>query len=109
MNIEDYGFGLDYFEDIIESGEYGEELELKVQSYYNDYIKDKNRDYLFSFKSTIRNASDDEVKNEKQFLNDFFISQNAWLPNYDYMPYIDENGQIDLSKSLFIRVDFVKI
>lgn len=110
VSIEDYGFGADYFEEIIESGEYeGEEFDLQVQSYYKDYIKDEDRDYIFSFKSTIRNASDDEIKNEKKFLNDFFISQNAWLPNYEYMPYFEENGNTQLSKSLFVRVDFVKL
>ncbi|MGB3756001.1 MAG: hypothetical protein WBA07_06455 [Rivularia sp. (in: cyanobacteria)] len=108
VEIEGYSFGLDYFEEMAESAEYrGEEFDL--QSYYNDFIKDEDRDYLFSFKSTIRNASDREVKNEKQFVNDFFISQNAWLPSYEYMPYVDENGQIDLPKSLFVRVDFLKL
>lgn len=110
VEIEGYSFGLDYFEEMAESAEYrGEEFDLQLQTYYNDYIKDEDRDYLFSFKSTIRNASDNEVKNEKQFVNDFFISQNAWLPSYDYMPYVDENGQIDLPKSLFVRVDLVKV
>ncbi|MEM7713656.1 MAG: hypothetical protein AAF349_08800 [Cyanobacteria bacterium P01_A01_bin.68] len=109
VNIEDYGFGTDSFEEMIESGEYeGEEFDLQVQSYYKDCIKGEDRDYIFSFKSTIRNASDDEIKNENKFLNDFFISQNAWLPDYNFMPYVDENDEIYLPKSLFSRVDLVK-
>ncbi|MEL7246088.1 MAG: hypothetical protein AAGM40_27705 [Cyanobacteria bacterium J06573_2] len=108
VEIEGYSFGLDYFEEMAESAEYAEE-EFDLQSQYDSYIKDENRDYLFSFRSSIRNASDDEIKNENKFLNRFFISQNAWLPDYNFMPYVDENGKIDLPKSLFYRIDFVKL
>ncbi len=108
VEIEGYSFGIDYYQEMAESAEYTEE-EFDLESCYDSYIKDENRDYLFLFLSKIRNASDDEVKNDKTFVNNFFISQNAWLPNYEYMPYFDENGHIELSKSLFVRVDFLKL
>lgn len=107
--VESYYFGIDYLQEMIDfAEEAGEEIDYK--SYYNYYdIKDERRGYLFSFNSTIRNASDDEVKNEDKFLNDFFVGRNAWLPSCDYMPYFEENGHTKLSKSLFVRVDFVKL
>ena len=105
---ESYNFGIDYYQEMIEFAEQtGKESDL--ESHYDSYIKDERRGYLFSFNSTIRNASDREVKNEKQFVNDFFISQNAWFPSCDYMPYFEENGHTKLSKSLFVRVDLVKL
>ncbi|BAY81326.1 hypothetical protein NIES267_08020 [Calothrix parasitica NIES-267] len=109
IKIEGYCFSIDYYKEMARfAEESGEEFDLQSHYNYGD-IRDDERDYVFSFCSNIRNASDDEVKNEEKFLNDFFISQNAWLPSCDYMPYFKENGHTKLSKSLFVRVDFVKL
>ncbi len=107
--IESYSYGIDYYQEMPEVAEPTQE-EKNYKSSYNSYdIKDEKRGYLFSFYSNIRTALDDEIKNEKPFLNNFFVSQNAWLPSYKYMPYIDENAKKkQVSQSYFTRVNFVK-
>lgn len=108
--VESYSFGLDYREDMAEAfeeeGKMPEELDHGIPWDIN--TTDKKHDYQFLFRSTLRSVTEDEIKNHKSFLHDFFVSQNAWLPSWQDMPYLTKNQPPKIPESNFVRVDLIK-
>jgi hypothetical protein len=111
ISLEAYDFGLDYREEIAELFEEMEE-EMPVDS--NNGISwdidttDDDDYYQFLFRSSLRSVSEDKVKNPQVFINDFFVSQDAWVPDWKNMPWVEEKSPPEMPKSLFVGVDFVE-
>lgn len=111
VNSETYSFGLDYREErgywLEESGEKVIQTDCGVSWDLN--VRDEERDYQFLFRSTLRSVTEKEVKQPTEFLNNFFISQNAWLPaDMDTIPWFNENGFLSIEQSIFVRVDWLE-
>ncbi len=118
---ESYFFGPDYSEEMAEMAqmaddaikEMGIEPEEKAGENLGKEIRwdidvtdDNEIQYLFF--STRRKANKKAVKDYQAFMDAFFKAEDAWLPDWEYLPY--ENGGITadaLEKKDFVRVDVV--
>lgn len=109
--VESYAFGLSYREEMMEAfEETGEELpeELDHGIPWDINTVDDEHYYQYVFRSTLRSVSEAEVKNSQEFLNDFFIIRDAWLPAWREIPWVIEGQLPELPQSIFVRVDWVK-
>lgn len=107
--VESYSFGLDYREEMAEAfeeeGGMPEQLDHGIPWDIN--TADNQLNYQFLFRSTLRSVAEDEIKSYKSFLNNFFISQSAWLPSWQDTPWFSENQPPTIPESNFVRVDFI--
>lgn len=126
---ETYYYGLDYREEMAEElRELGEEVpeesnenwsyigELEEEEVPAEFANgtcwyinttDKKRDYQFIFRSVLRSVSEDEVKNDIAFINDFFVSQDALLPSWSEIPDFSSEKSLEIPKFDFVRIDFI--
>jgi hypothetical protein len=111
ISLEAYSFGLDYRE---EMAEFLEDIEVEIPESSDNRMSwdinttDDDDYHQFLFQSSLRSVSGDEIKNSQVFVNNFFISQNAWLPDWENIPWVEEKSPPDIPKSLFVGVDFVE-
>jgi hypothetical protein len=111
ISLEAYDFGLDYREEMADLLEEMEEEMPEDSNYgisWDINTTDDDGYHQFLFRSSIRSVSEAEIKNSQVFINNFFINQNAWLPDWTNMPWVEEKSPPEMSKSLFIGVNFVE-
>ena len=110
-SVEVYDFGLDYRG---EMAELFEELGNEIPEESNNGVPwdinttDEEGHYQFLFRSRLRSVLEDDIKHSDQFLNEFFTQQEALLPDWNNMPWVEENSRPTLPKSLFVNVNCVE-
>jgi hypothetical protein len=111
--IEHYMFGPDYR---AEMEEWAEEIHEESQDPTDHGIPwdlnltDGKCQYLF--RSTRRSVSETEAQAPQRFLHAFFVEQDAWLPDREYLPTVDSNGFCQtsaLKKTDFEEVDLIQL
>ena len=105
--VEHYQFGVDYSDELSEwAEEMGESVpELTDAGIPWDTITTDNAGNQVLFRSTVRSATDEQLKRPVSFLDDFLSRRGAWLPGWDYLPD-DQNGLAPrLRSSDLVRVD----
>ncbi len=121
--IEEFNWGCDYTEEFLgiepeELLEFARERELQGDPLPQHWdprqwdIYFVNELSSYQFRSNKYKATKDEVQNEEIFLDKLFQAQDAWLPDWEYLPEIFPllEGLEDLklcTKKDFIRVDVV--
>ncbi|NEO85253.1 MAG: hypothetical protein F6J87_13540 [Spirulina sp. SIO3F2] len=59
----------------------------------------------YQFRSNLRAVEPKEILNPTQLLNQILISQDAWLPDEEYIPWSQEQGFYETHGDVFSRVD----
>lgn len=110
--IEEYQFGPDYreeyeeFKELMED-EMGDLTSEPDPSEWDIDVSDYDLDEQFLFRSTERTVDKDDLLDKEKFMDDFFKLHDAWLPDWDYLPYEDRFTTNELSAEDFIRVDVI--
>ena len=111
--VENYRFGLDYSD---EMEDLAEEMGEEVPESNDDGIpwdvnvsSDDGNQYLF--RSIRRQATETQVQDSREFLDDFFRQNDAWLPEFDLFPFPLPDGTCgvaSLAREDFVRVDILR-
>lgn len=82
--LESYSYGLDYTEEIAgDDQDYIKEIEENKNARFDTWLSDGHHEYLFF--SKIRKVTKEEIKDFSTFIDNFFKSQDAWLPDLKYI------------------------
>ena len=82
--LESYSYGLDYTDDFYGDDEkLIKEYEASKNSKFNTWASDGYYEYLLY--SKIRTVTKEEIKDYPTFIDNFFRSQDAWLPDLSYI------------------------
>lgn len=117
--IEEFNWGCDYTEEIFgikpeELLEYAIEREKQgnpiLSSWdprtFDVYCFDDYRSY--AFRSTLNTATEAEVIEIDKFLDTLFRAQDAWLPDWDYLPCEEKIQAVRAKAEDFVRVDLIR-
>jgi len=63
--------------------------------------------YCYRFRSYTRAATCEEVKDTDRFLDKLFRAQDAWLPDWEYLPWSETIDGSQISASDLVRVDVI--
>lgn len=90
--IEEYNFGLNYSEDEIpgwprDTDDFQENPIIVSGIQWNLIYTTPDQLSRYSFYSSYRKATAEEIKDNDNFLNTFFLSQDVWLPPLEYWLY----------------------
>jgi hypothetical protein len=110
--LEQYQFGLDYSVEFSDwDGESGAEATALMDdgiSWEIDITDETGEQYRF--RSTLRTATEAEVRQAQSFMERFFTAQQAWLPGWDCIPDVTRDHKtVALSRADFVRVDALRL
>ena len=117
--IEEFNWGCDYTEDFLgiepeELLEYAIEREQQgapIPSGWDPrswdfYCFDDYRSY--AFRSSLNTATETEFIETDKFLDTLLSAQNAWLPDWDYLPAESEIKAVSAKAEDFVRIDLIR-
>jgi hypothetical protein len=117
--IEEFDWGCDYTEEFLGVAsedllEFAQERDAQGESLpdYWDPRKwgvcsfDGLRSYRF--RSSICTATEVDVLDDEKFLNTLMCAQDAWLPDWDYLPWTESFDISKVNIENFVRIDFIK-
>jgi hypothetical protein len=62
----------------------------------------------YKFRSNICSVKEADVLDEKNFLNTLLCAQDAWLPDWKYLPWTESFDISNVNIDDFVRIDFIK-
>lgn len=62
----------------------------------------------YKFRSSLRTATETEVLDTNNFLNTLLCAQDAWLPDWDYLPWGQTIAAAKVKAEDFVRIDLIR-
>jgi len=115
--IEGYSFGYDYSVEIEDAFDEIEKMKEETTSKETTQAPDRKLDIDITdgedqilFYSKLRKVAEVEVKKRNKFIDAFFISQDAYMPDFDFFAYPGEKlTDVASAKDDFIRIDLMQM
>lgn len=108
--IEEYNFGLNYSEDEVpgwpKDTDGFQESPITISGIpWNLIYTTPDKSSRYSFYSSHRKVTTEEIEDNNNFLNSFFLSQDVWLPPLEYWLYPEFEPNLNLQ--IFEVVNFI--
>jgi hypothetical protein len=117
--IEEFDWGCDYTEEFLgidpkDLLEFAQEQDNKGEPLSDYWDPRQWHIYCFAglssyrFRSNIRTATESDVLDENKFLNTLLCAQDAWLPDWKYLPWTESFDISKVNINDFVRIDLIK-